>query len=280
MMIIILGIRLTTHNPVVHLAAYPAAIATVALFHVFSYATVFRAFEEMEINSAGLVLSRLVFFLLVLVAIKLETGIIGILTALALSSLLLWGIFYIIVSKKYLRPRLSFHLSTCRYMLREGLSTGGAIILRKTLWYVDIFMLKTLATSVAVGLFNSVYQIIQIFYLIPWTVAVPFMPVFSRLAKTDPKQLLRMLNTLLKFSWLITLPLALWTVFIGHDMIQSIYGAKFSMASEGLKIIVWTLPFLFPTSFFFSFSRRSEDKDLILSVWRLPSLLKWQPILS
>lgn len=270
MMIIIFGIRWTTDHPDVHLAAYPAAIATIALFHAFSYATVFRVFEEMEINSAGLVLSRLVFLLLVLVAIKLGMGLIGILTSLALSSILLWGIFYIIVSKKYIRPKLSFDLPTCRFMLKEGLSTGGTIILRRTLWFIDTFMLKTFATSVAVGLFNSVFHIIQIFYLIPWTVAIPFLPVFSRLAKTDSKQLHRMLNTLLKFSWIGTLPLALWATFIGHNIIQSIYGTKFSVAAEGLKIIVWSLPFLFPTSFFFSFSWLSEDKGPILSVSRLP----------
>jgi len=271
MMIIIFGIRLTTDHPDAHLAAYPAAIATIALFHMLSYSTVFRAFEEMEINSAGLVLYRLVFFLLVLLVIKLQMGIIGLMTALALSGILLWGIFYIIVSKKYIRPKLSFNLSSWWLMLREALSTGGTIVLRKTLWYLDTFMLKALATSAAVGLFNSVYQIVQVLYLVPWTLGVPFFPIFSRLSKTNPRQLHRMLNSLLKCTWLITLPLAIWTTFTTPYIIKAVYGVNFLPAADGLRLIIWTLPFLFPTALFFSFSRPSEDKGPILFALRLPS---------
>lgn len=260
LIIIIFGIRLTTADPDVHLAAYPAAIATVALFHVFSYVTVFRAFEDMEINSAGLVLSRLLFLLLVILAIRLEMGLLGIFTALAISSIALWWGYYIILSKKYLRPRLSFDLTTWRFLITEGSSTGGTIILRKTLWYADTFMLKALASSAAVGLFNSVYQIVQLLYLIPWTLAVPFMPVFSRLSKTDPKQLRDMLNNLLKITWLVTLPLSILTTFAANDIMRAIYGVKFSMAADGLKIIIWTIPFLFPTGLFFSSLRPSDVK--------------------
>lgn len=260
LIIIIFGIRLTTAGPDVHLAAYPAAIATVALFHVFSYVTVFRAFEDMEINSAGLVLSRLLFLLLVILAIRLEMGLPGIFAALAISSIALWWGYYIIVSKKYVRPRLSFDLTAWRFLITEGSSTGGTIILRKTLWYADTFMLKALASSAAVGLFNSVYQIVQMVYLIPWTLAVPFMPVFSRLSKTDPKQLRDMLNNLLKITWLVTLPLSILTTFAANDIMRAIYGVKFSMAADGLKIIIWTIPFLFPTGLFFSSLRPSDVK--------------------
>jgi len=268
--ILIVGIRLSTGHPDVYWAAFPAAIATIALFHVFGYATVFRTFEEMEISSAGLVFYRLAFFLLVLLAIELDTGIMGILTALALSSVSLWGVYYGIVSRKYQRPRISFDWPTSRFMLKEGLSTGGTIILRKTLWYMDTFMLKTLSTSFAVGIFNSVYQIVQIFYLVPWALAIPFFPVFSRLSQTDPKQLHRMLKGLLKITWLITLPLSVWIAFTSHQIIQTIYGAKFSLAGDGLRVMIWTIPFLFPTSFFFSFSPPWANKRPILYASQLP----------
>jgi O-antigen/teichoic acid export membrane protein len=269
--IIILGIRLTTDNPDVQLAAYPAAVAMVGFFHVFSYVSVFRAFEEMEINSAGLVLSRLIFLLLVYLVIKYNLGLTGLMTVFALSSLLLWVAYYIIVKKKYIRPKLSFDLSTCLFMLKEGISLGGTIFLRKTLWYLDTFMLKALSNSFAVGMFNSIYQVVQIFYLIPWTLVVPFYPVFSRLFKSNPQQLPGMLNSMLKLSWAGTLPLAVWTFFIAQLVIETIYGMKFSQAADGLKIIIWTLPFLFPTALFFSFLQPSVSKNPTLSASPLPS---------
>jgi O-antigen/teichoic acid export membrane protein len=131
-------------------------------------------------------------------------------------------------------------------------------------------MLKALSTSFAVGIFNSVYQIVQIFYLVPWTLAVPFFPVFSRLSKSDPEQLHRMLNRLLKITWLITLPLSVWIAFTSHQIIQTIYGGKFSQAGDGLRIIIWTIPFLFPTSFFFSFSPLWENRRPILYASQYP----------
>lgn len=250
---IIFGIQLTTDGHDVHLAAYPAAVAAVALFHAFGYVTVFRAFEQMEINSTGLVLSRLTFLLLVIPAIKLKMGLIGIFTALALSSLALWWAYYLIITKKYTRPKLSFDLSIWRFLLREGAPTGGTLILRKASWHVDIFMLKAFATSAAVGLFSSIYQIVQILHLIPFTLAIPFLPVFSRLSQTNPKQLHNTLKTLLKLTWLVTLPLAIWITFTAHHIMTSIYGADFSLGADGLRLIIWTIPFLFPTSFFFLF---------------------------
>jgi len=268
--IIVLGIRLTTDQPDVQLAAYPAAVAMVGLFHVYSYTTVFRAFEEMEINSAGLVISRLVFLLLVFLVIKYDLGLTGLMTVFALSSLLLWVAYYIIVKKKYIRPKMSFDLSTCLFMLKEGITSGGTIFLRRTLWYLDTFMLKALSNSFAVGMFNSIYQVVQIFYMIPWTLMVPFYPVFSRLFKSNQQQLPGMLNSLLKLSWAVTLPLAVWTFFIAQLVIETIYGMKFSQAAEGLKIIIWTLPFLFPTALFFSFLQLSASKNHTLSVSPLP----------
>jgi O-antigen/teichoic acid export membrane protein len=267
MLIIIFGIRLTTTDPELRIAAYPAAVATIALFHVFGYAAVFRAFEHMEINSAGLVFSRFLFLVFVITVIKLEMGVVGILAALALSSLTLWWVYYMIVARKYTRPRLSFEVSAWSFMISEGLSTGGTIILRKTLWYMDIFLLKAFATSEAVGLFNSVYQIVQMLYLIPWTLMLPFLPVFSRLSLTDPQKLHKMLHVLLKVTWAATLPLLVWTIFAAPAVIEAIYGTKFSVAADGLKIIIWTIPFLFPTSiFFFFFTAIDRQKAYLICV--------------
>jgi len=267
MAVIISTVGLTTNDPEARLAAWPAAIATVALFHSFGYATVFRAFEHMEINSLGLVFSRLLFLIFTIAAVKLQGGLVGIYTALALSSLALWWTYYAIVSKRYIRPKLGFDLPQWRYMLREGSPTGGTIMLRKSTWYIDIFMLKALATSAAVGLFSSIYQIIQMLYLVPWTLSVAFMPVFSRLNRDNPRQLHEMLINLLKLSWLVTLPIAVIVSVTSGQIIAFLFGEGFSQAAGGLSILIWTIPFLFPTSlFFFFFAAIRRQKSYLVCV--------------
>jgi PST family polysaccharide transporter len=267
MAIIISAVTLTSRDPGTRLAAWPAAIATMALFHSFGYATVFRAFEHMHINSLGLVLARFLFLVFTLVAIKLQSGLTGIFCAMALSSLALWWTYYAVMRRRYIKPRFAADFPTWGYMLREGSSAGGSIILRKSSWYIDIFMLRGLATTAAVGLFSSIYQVIQILYLLPWTLSVAFMPVFSRLDRDNPRQLHEMLTNLVKLSWLVTLPIAVITSVTSGQIITFLFGGDFSQAGSGLPILIWTIPFLFPTSlFFFFFTAIGKQRAYLICV--------------
>ena len=250
MAIIVVVINLINPTQEVLYSTYLAGVGVIAIFHAATYGAVIRAFEEMGLLMVGANLHKVIFGGLVFLITEMKWGLPGICLSLLLSNLFLWAYNYSIVRLRYVTPKLLFERKACLSLLSESIPLGIAEILRKATWQIDILILTWLTSAYYVGLYSASYKIIQAVNLFALTLAIPFYPAFSRLAKISSERLLASYEKSFKFLCVFSIPLATGITLFSHNIIGTFFGQEFLPAAPALKILSWTIFFIFPTSFY------------------------------
>jgi O-antigen/teichoic acid export membrane protein len=260
-LLIVLIINIINPAAEIRNATYIMGIAVLATVHALGYSSVFRALEEMEYNAAGFILHKICLISLVVLVIKLRLGLREIAGAYLISNILLWFFYYVIVSRRYLRPRMVLSIKRWWYLISEAIPIGVASILRKISWQVDILILSAIGTATSVGLFSAPYKIIQSINLLPHTVSMPLFPFFSRLAKTSHKELFQTYEKSLKFMCLLSVPLVVTLATLSYSIVSLLFGSKFMNSYIALQILSITIIFLFPNAqFIYLFSALGKQR--------------------
>jgi len=230
--------------------SYLMGLAVLAMFHVAGYAAVFRAFEVMELNAMGFVLHKVFLLAFVLLSVRIEGGLTGFALSYLAANLALWGFNYLLVRRRYVRPRLIIDRLLWRQLLTEAYPLGIGMILRRATWHVDSLLLTWLSLPAAVGLYNAAYRIIQSLSLLPMALTIPLYPVFSRLAESSHEKLWGAYQKSLKFLGIVSLPMAVGLSVLSERIIGLLYGEAYLPSAQALTVLSWVVVLLFPTSLY------------------------------
>ena len=226
-------------------------LAVLATFHSFSYASVCRAFEEMGYNATGNVAHKLLQIGLVIIALQLDSGIVGIAVAMLVANVFQWLFFRTVVRQRYVRGlRWRYDISYWRYLLVEAIQVGFAMVFRRANQQVGTLMLAAMSSSTSVGLLSAAYKIIQMIDMIPFTLSLPFFPHISRLAREAPEQLFQLLEKVWRLFMIIAAPITIWLYVMSPRLIELMFGASYSNATSTLRVLTFTVLLLFLTALY------------------------------
>jgi O-antigen/teichoic acid export membrane protein len=243
-------IHLIGRSPEVVRLSYLMGLAVLAMFHVTGYAAVFRAFEVMELNALGFVLHKVFLLGCVLLTIFVEGGLTGFALSYLAANLALWGFNYLLVRRRYVRPRMIMDRPLWRELLTEAYPLGIGMILRRATWHVDSLLLTWLSLPSAVGLYNAAYRIIQSISLLPMALTIPLYPVFSRMAESSHETLWAAYQKSLKFLGIVSIPMAVGLSVLSERIIGLLYGEAYLPSAQALTVLSWVVVLLFPTSLY------------------------------
>jgi len=230
--------------------SYLMGLAVLAMFHVTGYAAVFRAFEVMELNALGFVLHKVFLLGCVLLTIFVHGDLIGFALSYLAANLALWGFNYLLVRRRYVRPRMIMDRPLWRELVTEAYPLGIGMILRRATWHVDSLLLTWLAAPAAVGLYNAAYRIIQSISLLPMALTIPLYPVFSRMAEGSHEKLWAAYQKSLKFLGIVSIPMAVGLSVLSGRIIGFLYGEAYLASAQALTVLSWVVVLLFPTSLY------------------------------
>lgn len=253
--------NIMTLDPAVRKAIYVMGLAVLATVHAVGYSSIFRAMEEMEYNAVGFVLHKILLLGLIVLVIRLRLGLIEISAVYLFSNLFLWFFYFVVVSRRYQRPRMVHDLKAWKYFITEAMPVGISSILRKVSWQVDILILSAIGSVSSVGLFSAPYKIIQSLNFVPFTLSMSLFPLFSRLAKNSHEELLSVYERNLRFMWLMSIPVVVILAALSHQIVSLFFGAKFLGSVPALRILGMSVIFLFPTAqFIYLFSALGKQR--------------------
>ena len=239
------------------LVGFPAAV----------YGAVCRAFEDMGFNAAGLIAQRLLLLVLVLLALNLKSGLVGYALCYLGEIVFQWLFFYLIVRKRYTKYRWRLDMAYWRYLIVEGLPIGAGTVLRRISWYLDIFLLMVLSTASSVGLFSAAYRIIRMVNVIPFTLSVPLFPPLSRFGVESKEKAYALFRRATNIFILIGLPISLWMVLLGPQLMAVLFGDHFLSAGSTLRIMGVVVLFLFLNSLYlYLFTALGKQKLYTFSI--------------
>lgn len=143
-----------------------------------------------------------------------------------------------------IKPSLEFDFSFYKILLKAGIPFALTGLFYTIYYSIDLTMLTHLASSYQTGLYNSAYKLINVLTLFYTIYTAVVFPIMSKLF-TGEKDLLRLsFMKSIKYLTLVTIPISVFTLLYGNDLIM-IYGSQYAEAGGVLKVLIWTVCFLF-----------------------------------
>jgi O-antigen/teichoic acid export membrane protein len=109
----------------VKIAAIIMSVAALADFHSSGYGAVLRAFEDYELDRLGYVLHKLLLLGSIFLSIRLQLGLIGLVSAHLFANLVVWKYSQFLVERLYARIPLYFNVPLWRELIVSSLPLGA-----------------------------------------------------------------------------------------------------------------------------------------------------------
>ena len=261
---------------VVYLAGL--ALVITAFSQVFS--GIFMAHERLEYHSLGLFLHSIAMLVGVVLAIRLELGIVAfaLLWCFASSAVLLYSLA--VYRRKFARPRaedVAVHArvdrSLCKSLIRAALPLLLASVFGIIAYRIDMVMLSVMKGDAAVGLYSAGYRLIDALGFIPSAFVAALFPVLSQLHVSGQDSLRFAYRKSFSYLLLVGLPVAAGTVLLVGRIIIGVYGTEFADAAAALRILIWAAPFNFLNALLVTVLVSVNRQDLITRIVLLSMVL-------
>ena len=207
------------------------------LLHSVGYVAVLRAVEDMEFNSIGFVLQRVVLVILVYIALKAGWGLWGVVWSYFFANFFQWIFYHVLVTRRYTGGRMHRDLGLWKSLIWEALPMGGGMALRQLAWQLDIFLLKYLADPVSLGLFSGPFRILTGMTLLPAAFTISLFPLLVRLARDSREQFSEVYQRIVKWYCVASFPIMIGGLAWPATWIKIFLGDKFLPAAPALQIL-------------------------------------------
>lgn len=242
--VILLVLFLFGWDNYVVLICFLFAIESLIKSFQFAFCTSFQAHELMKYQAISNIILNVLTLIFIIIVSFTKFGLMGITFAYIFANI--FGLIYtvLVIRKKIIKPKFSFDLSFYKVLILGGIPFALTGIFYTIYYSIDIVMITQFASTYDTGLYNSAYKLINVLTLFYSIYSSVVFPVMSKLF-VDEKDILQFsFVKSMKYLSLVTIPIAVFTFFYGYDIIN-IYGPEFVEAGGVLKILIWTVCFLF-----------------------------------
>lgn len=204
----------------------------------------FKAHEIMKFQAYVTIFINVSLLLCLILVSYTNFGLIGVSVVYIFVNLIALVYDFYLVRKHIIKPKLSINKDFFKFLIKSGFPFAASGFLYTIYYSIDIIMLTQFSSTYDTGLYNSAYKLISVltlFYVV-YTSAV--FPVMSKLFKNEKNLLNISFIKSIKYLLLATIPIAVFIFFYGFDIIN-IYGSDYDGAADVLKILIWTVCFLF-----------------------------------
>lgn len=241
---------------IINLWGYPKQIIDIVylfglyiVFNAFSqvYYAVFQAFEKMEYQSFGQILSSGFLLAGSLIIIHFGSGIIyfgWLYLSISLISLIYSVLLYF---RKFPLPHFEVDCDFWKQIIKTAWPMGGMAIFVFIYFRIDVVMLSLIVGQQAVGLYSAAYQLSEMTTIIPTMIITSIFPIMSRFYKDSKSKFKNIYTKSCKYLVFIGFLVALITTLLASPIINLVFGANFSGSINALQVIIWSAAIMYLT---------------------------------
>ena len=222
-------------------------IALSIIFSAFSgmFYSVFQAYEKMEYQSVGHILSSVLMLSGALFAISQGFSVVGFASIYFLVSAIALGYAFAVCAGKFVLLKIEFDWSFWKPTIKEALPFGLTGIFITIYYYIDTVMLSlmVLNANVVIGWYNAAYRLILVLIAIPSLYVTAIFPVMSRFFKSSEESLKFVFERSIKYMLLISIPIVVGTTLLADRIILLIFGSEYVPSTIALQILIWSFLF-------------------------------------
>jgi O-antigen/teichoic acid export membrane protein len=150
--------------------------------------------------------------------------------------------------RKYGRPVYQADRTQTLEMLRQGLPFALVSVFVTLYYYIDTVILTIFVDKEVVGQYNAAFRLLEAPLFIVSAVTTALFPAAARLFVQDRNKLKGLTRQAFQGIIPIGLTVSVPAAFFSDEIIQLIYGAKYSGAGPALSILIFSLSIIMPST--------------------------------
>lgn len=221
---------------------YLISLSVVSNSFTGMFYSIFRAFEKMEYQSLGQILSSILMFSGALFAISQGFSVVRFASIYFIASSIVFGYSIIICAWKFTLPKIEIDRNFWKTTIKEALPFGLSTIFVTIYYHIDIIMLSLmiLDANEVIGWYNAAYKLVLMLLFIRTIIHESIFPVMSNFYKISKESLKFTCEKLFKYSIITAFPVAVGTTILSERFILLIYGNEYLPAVIALQILIWS----------------------------------------
>lgn len=216
-------------------------IALSVIFNSFSemFYSIFRAYEKMEYQSLGQILSSALMLSSALFAISQGFNVIGFASIYFIVSVIILAYSFVLYILKFAKLKIEIDWDFWKQCIKKAWPMGGMAICIMIYFRIDAVMLSLMKGDVAVGLYGAAYRLSEISVIIPSMFIASLYPIMSKYHKGNKNSFIKTYEKSVKYLFSLALPMALTVTLLAKPIINLIYGNEFAGSVRALQILIW-----------------------------------------
>ena len=149
------------------------------------------------------------------------------------------------LSRKFIKFSPAFDFTFWKKFLQQSIPVGLSVAIISIYFKADTILLSLLRSPQEVGIYGAAFKVIENVSFFPAMIVGLTMPILSYNVFKDSTKFRQVANKNFKVFVILILPLIVGTLFLADGIINFIAGANFAPSANVLRIIIFSLSFIF-----------------------------------
>ncbi len=244
-LVVLLLSNILAYSELVKQLIYVSLFSMVLDSFTLTFWSYIRGHHVLKYESFGVILFQLIVFGFGLTVLKMDLGLVYLISVMAIASVANFIFSATLVKVKFKTSIFPFYESKL-FKHIVGLSIPFALfaVLQRLYMYLDSVLLATLAGDKYVGLYQIAFKIIFALQFLPMAFMASLYPAFALYYKENKEQLSVSFERAVNYLLIISVPISLG-VFAIADKIILIFKPEYIEAVWPLRIVILSLVFIF-----------------------------------
>lgn len=207
-----------------------------------------RAFEKMEIEAITRISTTALLVVLGFIFVRNKPDALSLFYAYIIASLVGVLIMYITLQKYLKNIFLHFKKTLLLPIWKEAWPLGIASGLIAIMASIDTIILGWFKPPEQIGIYATAQKLTQLVYLFPTLTATAMLPALSRFANTDLDKMRTMVKKIIKYSFIVTVPVVIGCFIFGDFAFNILFGKQYIESSFIFKILSLAIITITPSS--------------------------------
>lgn len=243
-----------------------AGLITLLRTYWTTFASFFRAMNNVSYETGMLSLARVAEFIVVVVSISMDIGLMALLAAMTVVNIVFVSLTHVLVRSRFTRPVLVQDFRHMLSMLRGGLPFALATIFASIYFNFDTVLISKFIGDDSAGIYRAAYNLLFPLTMFGLAITGAVFPFASQNYSKNPTEVGHVVRRSVVQLMMIALPIALTTTLLSQEIVQFLFAPEFAPAAQCLTILVWFLPAVFLTNFFGNTLGAIDEQTYVLKV--------------
>ena len=219
-------------------------VALSIIFGAFSgmFYSIFQAYEKMEYQSIGHILSSILMLSGALFAISQGFSVVVFASIYFIVSAVVLGYSFVVCVWKFVLPKMEVDWSFWKPTIKMALPFSLTIIIAGMFFNIDIVMLSAMKGDEFAGWYKAAVTLVLIIISAAASFIYAIFPITSKLFVAAKDTLQTTVEKSSKYLFILALPISAGIFLLADRFILLIYGADFAPAAIALQILSLYLP--------------------------------------